>query len=1191
MNRATRGADPGAARRAPPRPPGLRTLVYLAALALVLPLRADAARPPTVYHSATGANSGLPATITGPTSLALHLAIGSRDSATPTETVCENGTGDEVCGFTLVLEATGDLDLLDFCQTGCANDLVWHLDAPTRQLRINLVGTTIDRVASPFFVGDVVLGVGPGPGEIRVHTSSQAVSAALTPLAIDDNAPLAESLPEPATGLGLGAGLVALALAGRRRRDLRSMKPLRPQLRSDRPATPVRACARRHGRHKIASSFVAGLVLLASPFAARAQIFTNEAAFLAALGNTPRRVGFETVPLSGAGFAGLSNGQRIAQVTLGSLSLTADVDLAWTPGVPLGLPGTMLVADPTLSGDPALWPGGSGTGSNARRDDDLRIGFDRPARAAGLRILENVIQSGELVLFRDAQGGVIASASLPGGIVAPGADGFIGYITQDGDPPIASIRIDEQIAGTDDIGVDEILYAMAADPYADAVVLFAPTILASEPTAPNLVAAESLDAPDGTTVSLGVGGKLVVRFVDNSLTGSGDALPDLRIYEALPFVEDTAVEISANGLQWHSLGPIAGGTTDIDLDAYGFDAQDEFFFVRLVDVSGQGPTTGSAVGADIDAVEALSGRLLPADADDDHVPDAYDDCPADYDESQADDDADGVGNACDNCRHVPNADQTDTDGDGRGDACEPARVTLVRDFDPTLNGMGRYDLGDLLLDCGAFDVHTLIVGLWIPPGAFGISFSECSAPQTGWGPSGAPVGGGCVGGSVGSAVSPGASGAFGSPLGTPLPGSLRTDVVWVVLNGLQSSPTNGRLCSPGDPTVPLGRLSAGSIAPGGLRGGVASFSFEDIVDRETIALDPWCRTETDAGACVDESRTGYVLASFATYPAPPVAEVILQPSGGQTSTASTEWDVCVGESTVPFMHRITMGLLGPNGTTANDLFMQGCNATPTGGESYDQRDCPAPVPNPDWVDPNETFTLGPVDSVIDNQILTRTLYTPIEGGSLGSAGLGVLNPFLGFDHCVGTVTNTGPATPGAPPIPVRNGFDYLGVAEFHDSPSSPYQTVETASEIDLAGELVQETILFNQGDDLDLDGVADPIDNCPFTANADQADAGGFEPEALPDGRGDACECGDANASGRVVASYVETGTGGGSLVPDLQLIREYLVGMHEGDPHIPAICSVWGDSTCDTIDAVALERAFRVPGFVIQQRCDAAVD
>ena len=59
------------------------------------------------------------------------------------------------------------------------DDLVWHLDAPTRQLRINLVGTTIDRVASPFFVGDVVLGVGPGPGEIRVHTSSQAVSAAL----------------------------------------------------------------------------------------------------------------------------------------------------------------------------------------------------------------------------------------------------------------------------------------------------------------------------------------------------------------------------------------------------------------------------------------------------------------------------------------------------------------------------------------------------------------------------------------------------------------------------------------------------------------------------------------------------------------------------------------------------------------------------------------------------------------------------------------------------------------------------------------------------------------------------------------------------------------------------------------------------------------------------------------------------
>ena len=51
--------------------------------------------------------------------------------------------------------------------------------------------------------------------------------------------------------------------------------------------------------------------------------------------------------------------------------------------------------------------------------------------------------------------------------------------------------------------------------------------------------------------------------------------------------------------------------------------------------------------------------------------------------------------------------------------------------------------------------------------------------------------------------------------------------------------------------------------------------------------------------------------------------------------------------------------------------------------------------------------------------------------------------------------------------------------------------------------------------DSDEDGVADASDNCPRTANASQADGGGFG-TSTPDGVGAACQCGDVNGDGRV---------------------------------------------------------------------------
>jgi len=82
--------------------------------------------------------------------------------------------------------------------------------------------------------------------------------------------------------------------------------------------------------------------------------------------------------------------------------------------------------------------------------------------------------------------------------------------------------------------------------------------------------------------------------------------------------------------------------------------------------------------------------IVPADGDDDGVPDTTDNCPVTSNTDQTDTDGDGIGDACDpcpadiendadndnvcgnidNCPEVANSDQADTDADGIGDACE-----------------------------------------------------------------------------------------------------------------------------------------------------------------------------------------------------------------------------------------------------------------------------------------------------------------------------------------------------------------------------------------------------------------------------------------------------------------------------------------------------------------------------------------
>ena len=148
--------------------------------------------------------------------------------------------------------------------------------------------------------------------------------------------------------------------------------------------------------------------------------------------------------------------------------------------------------------------------------------------------------------------------------------------------------------------------------FADAVVSYDPTYGGtSGPLVQYQNPLNALGIPGGSSdigfVTLGQGGRIVLKFTDNSLTGSGTSALDLWIFEVGPDVEDTFVDISKDGNTWFSVGKVFGATAGVDIDNFGFGTSDFFSYVRLTDDPIEGETgSGGSVGADIDAVGAIS---------------------------------------------------------------------------------------------------------------------------------------------------------------------------------------------------------------------------------------------------------------------------------------------------------------------------------------------------------------------------------------------------------------------------------------------------------------------------------------------------------------------------------------------------------------------------------------------------------
>lgn len=126
---------------------------------------------------------------------------------------------------------------------------------------------------------------------------------------------------------------------------------------------------------------------------------------------------------------------------------------------------------------------------------------------------------------------------------------------------------------------------------------------------------ESLGIPDHISdsninyISLGNQGELILKFVDNSLTTSGDNKKDLWIFE-VGDNEKCNVSISIDGDTWIFLGETSA-TSDsngFDIDAFissGVVLDERYSYVKIQDLL-PATTYNPSPGADIDAVGAIS---------------------------------------------------------------------------------------------------------------------------------------------------------------------------------------------------------------------------------------------------------------------------------------------------------------------------------------------------------------------------------------------------------------------------------------------------------------------------------------------------------------------------------------------------------------------------------------------------------
>jgi hypothetical protein len=246
--------------------------------------------------------------------------------------------------------------------------------------------------------------------------------------------------------------------------------------------------------------------------------------------------------------------------------------------------------------------------SNAPNPGSVRntITLNNARLAPGAVIVNNELignQSGGINIEGDTVTGNVPAASVPF-VRAINNTILGGIVTTNTVPPPTTIQGD--------------YYSLGSAAFADQVALYNPTAGGGPVPVVGLQnPADALGVPNYSgigepipgqgVVSLGRGGSLTLQFTNNILTGSDDPRPDLVIYE-VGNSENVRVEVSTDGVTFTSVGVASFTNRYIDLDAFGFNSLSQLYFVRMTDEFNQGALSGDSVGADIDAVGALSTR-------------------------------------------------------------------------------------------------------------------------------------------------------------------------------------------------------------------------------------------------------------------------------------------------------------------------------------------------------------------------------------------------------------------------------------------------------------------------------------------------------------------------------------------------------------------------------------------------------
>ena len=234
------------------------------------------------------------------------------------------------------------------------------------------------------------------------------------------------------------------------------------------------------------------------------------------------------------------------------------------------------------------------------------------------------------------------------------------------------------------------------------------------------------------------------------------------------------------------------------------------------------------------------------------------------------------------------------------------------------------------------------------------------------------------------------------------------------------------------------------------------------------------------------------------------------------------------------------------------------------------------------------------------------LFLVVEGNmTLSSPSLGALAPLLDDMQCVARLDISPPVDlspcpgfgePGysetcsveerLPTLIVPSAAEFFAEPEWCDGAPLLVDSQSYIPELSITpctqpcGTL-SDGVASTMSEDADSDERRNEDDNCIYTANTAQIDSGGLEwiDSNLPEGLGDACQCGDATGDGVISASE------------SLDL-AELLSHQVDPDGSIEGTCSVDDDKLCTIRDVVIHKRTLgevSLPADFESDQCEAA--